>query len=312
MRRLICAFPRQLKLLTCATLALWAFGCAEAGGGDNADPASENTTTGEQEQTNQTGTTEQTGEGTEVGNQPVTCSAQPAGALNSSEGYVIYQNHSVEAAATHGAGGCLNGLDATWSIDGGCQLVVSIESEGTSWTIAGATFLPDDKCGADYPVTGSYTFDPNGSTAVILNAPAATTENAEECLTTTAMTLLGRLVFTGPETEPLELYLEGLGIQGDVASKRTEIASCPVAPELCVDTACGLDGYGKGCGECSGDMVCDAGACVASLCPPKGPYGTLQNTTMQDVVLEDCNGDLVAFHDLCGSNAGYVNLFAAW
>jgi len=246
--------------------------------------------------------------------QPVNCTvAKPLGALATSVGDIIYQNNVVAASATHGASGCVNGLTASWSIDGGCILDITLEADAAGWKLAEAAFAPDAKCGQYWPVdvVGDHVFDPVNSTVALIEVPDADGEAEEVCVQGSSMKLVGRLRFTGPDGN-VDVYLEGVGIDGQLKSTRLDGGTCPTAPELCAGLSCGESDYGTSCGACDEGMDCKAGACVESVCPPDGPYGVVQDTTLTDVVLQDCDGNEVAFHDLCGSNAGYVNLFAAW
>ncbi len=294
---------RYMSLWAGAAAAALLLGCAQAG----------NVPSGAEQPAEDTGVDE-TSPAPDEPPDPVVCTAQPMGALRTTVGDVIYQNHAIVASATHlGAGGCLTGLTAAWSIDDGCELSVSLETEDGAWIVASASFSPGAACGEFWPedATGSYTLDAAASSAAVLEGPSAAGEAEEQCLDTSALTLVGRLRFKSAE-ETLDTYLDALGIGGEVASVPIDAGACPAAPALCESLECGEDRYGTECGACGPGMACFDGACAESFCPPPKPHGTVQDDMLTDVVLQDCDGNAVHLHDLCGANAGYVNLFAAW
>ena len=245
--------------------------------------------------------------------EPLTCATKPAGALRTSEGDIIYQNQTVDVVASHGDSGCMVGLDITWSIGGQCALSVTLAEAAGGWELSAATFAAGSECGEFWPAdfAGEYTLDVGASAAAVVQAPVVAEGAAEACVDGKGITLIGKLSFDGAGGR-LDTYLDALGVGGEVHSALVAGAACPAAPQQCSGLECGEDSWGTACGDCGTGMACQEGACVASPCPPKPPFGTTQDTTMTDVVLMDCDGNEVSFHDMCGAKAGYVNLFAAW
>ena len=50
----------------------------------------------------------------------------------------------------------------------------------------------------------------------------------------------------------------------------------------------------------------------ATVCPPPGPYGYERGATIADLRFDDCDGNPVSLHDLCGADAGLVVNFYGW
>ena len=48
------------------------------------------------------------------------------------------------------------------------------------------------------------------------------------------------------------------------------------------------------------------------ICPPPEPYGYDVESTLTNLTFDDCDGNAVALHDLCGVNAGLVFHFYGW
>lgn len=57
-------------------------------------------------------------------------------------------------------------------------------------------------------------------------------------------------------------------------------------------------------------VVPDAG--MAMLCPPTGPFGTREGSIVPDIALNDCDGNPVSTHELCGFDAAYFFVYADW
>ena len=241
------------------------------------------------------------------------------GALSTSVADIIYQNKTVTASGTHVLGdGCLNTANLTFDISGGCKLALSFKTQGGLWALTDATFDANANCGEGFPDSayGAYQADMAASKASLVDLPAAV-DNADaeqSCLTGDTMGLAGRVQFSGPTT--LTVWLTHLSVKGALASTGTSEGSCPGTPAFCpADLECGEDPYGVVCGECAKGFDCNANnLCAASLCPPTAPpaFGTQQGNTLQNITLRDCDGNDFSFHQLCGNNATYVNLFAAW
>ena len=49
-----------------------------------------------------------------------------------------------------------------------------------------------------------------------------------------------------------------------------------------------------------------------SACPPTGPFGYEIGDMLTNIGYEDCDGNPVELHDLCGANAGLVFNFYGW
>lgn len=79
----------------------------------------------------------------------------------------------------------------------------------------------------------------------------------------------------------------------------------------CGERECGDDGCGGECGSCAG--VCDEGVCqAAGACPPTGPFGTNVGDVAADAMLEDCEGNPVSLHSLCGDAPSWLYRFSEW
>ncbi len=50
----------------------------------------------------------------------------------------------------------------------------------------------------------------------------------------------------------------------------------------------------------------------SELCPPSEPFGTKVGDVVEDVVLKDCAGSDVSWHELCDRKAAFVFLYAGW
>lgn len=303
--------PNRWYGVLCAFALIFA-GCASEVAPDDDAPAT--TETEQPDPTNSTDGTEP--DGTDNGTtDPLECKLKPAGAVETTLGAVIYHGKTAEVSASHLAGdGCLTGMDIALSVDGKCVLTVSLASEGGEWVAAGASFAPDDGCGEGWPadVTGELEWVPAESSAALIDPPSAAADAEGACVDTTTMTLAGRLRFNGPNA-PIDVNLSGVSISGTVLSSSATNVACPAAPALCpAELTCGEDKYGTTCGECAQGMKCDAGVCVEALCPPKAPYGTQLGDNLKDITLKDCDGNTFTFHQLCGEDAIYLNLFAAW
>jgi hypothetical protein len=251
---------------------------------------------------------------------PPVCTVKPKGALSTSVGDIIYQNHNVTAQASHLVGnGCLTALDLTFDIAGGCELSLSMAGQGGEWALTSGSFTADANCGASYPEAayGAYLVDVAQSTAVLVDGPESADDSAatHSCFSGDVMQLLGILTMkSGPQD--MTIRLNNLTLTGSIASTGMAEGGCPAAPTLCPDTiACGQDPYGVECGECEEGFECSQGnICKVSLCPPTAPpaFGTEQGDTLLNITLRDCDGNEFELHNLCGNNATYVNLFAAW
>lgn len=83
----------------------------------------------------------------------------------------------------------------------------------------------------------------------------------------------------------------------------------------CEGLACGADGCGGSCGECTSPEACNGGQCEPpeKSCPPPPPYGAMVGDTAPDVILKDCDGNKVALHDLmCEGKATWILPFFGW
>lgn len=251
---------------------------------------------------------------------PPECIVKPKGALSTSVGDIIYQNNHMTAEASHLVGdGCLTALDLTFDIAGGCELALNMVGQGGEWALTSGSFTADANCGASFPedAYGAYLVDVAQSTAVLADGPASVDDAAatHSCLSGDAMQLLGLLTMnSGPQD--LTMRLNNLMVTGSIASTGVSVGGCPVAPTFCPDTLeCGQDPYGVECGDCEEGFQCNqANTCEVSLCPPTAPpaFGTEKGDTLLNITLRDCDGNDFELHNLCGNNATYVNLFAAW
>ncbi len=258
--------------------------------------------------------------GTETTAPSPECNVTLKGELITSVGDITYENHNLTAQASHLVGdGCVTALDLTFDIDGGCELALSMAAHGGEWTLTSGSFTADSNCGASFPEAshGAYLVDTAQSTAALADAPGTADDAAAEssCLSGDAMQLLGLLTMkSGPQD--LTLRLNNLALSGSIASTGVAEGGCPAAPTFCPDNfECGEDPYGVECGECEKGFECNAAhTCEVSLCPPTAPpaFGTEQGDTLQNMTLKDCDGNDFELHNLCGNNATYVNLFAAW
>lgn len=51
---------------------------------------------------------------------------------------------------------------------------------------------------------------------------------------------------------------------------------------------------------------------MGGVCPPEGPYGAGEGSTIPSIVLKDCSGQDVDVHSLCEYEVGWMFEFAAW
>lgn len=53
-------------------------------------------------------------------------------------------------------------------------------------------------------------------------------------------------------------------------------------------------------------------AATAGMCPPSAPFGTSVGDIAPDAMLEDCDGNPVSLHSMCGSSAVWLYRFSEW
>ncbi|MFT5358095.1 MAG: peroxiredoxin [Polyangiales bacterium] len=53
-------------------------------------------------------------------------------------------------------------------------------------------------------------------------------------------------------------------------------------------------------------------AATAGMCPPAGPFGTTVGEIAPDAMLEDCDGNPVSLHSMCGESAVWLYRFSEW
>lgn len=62
----------------------------------------------------------------------------------------------------------------------------------------------------------------------------------------------------------------------------------------------------------SGDSDPECEAACSPVCPPEAPHGCKIGKTLKDWVFNDCEGNSVSIHDLCGADALLVYVFYGW
>lgn len=53
-------------------------------------------------------------------------------------------------------------------------------------------------------------------------------------------------------------------------------------------------------------------AAVDHTCPPAPPFGIRKGKSVQNVILEDCDGNTYQIHGLCGNRASWFFVHAEW
>ena len=241
-------------------------------------------------------------------------SVKPLGAIQTSAGDIIYQNHTAEVTATHEVGsGCVNGFDVTLRRGGGCRLALKLGFWKGSWRLEDATFEADAKCadGFEWPEDArkTYKLDPLGSVVVAAGLPDAVPNPAAatSCVMD-RVDLAGRINFVAGESL-LTVKLVSLALSGTIASVASEAGGCPAKVSLCENVSCGEDPYGSACGGCEGDLVCAAGTCQPPQCKPLGD-GKTEGFHIADVVWNGAGNAPVRLHDFCGEKD--TSVAAVW
>jgi hypothetical protein len=232
------------------------------------------TTTGVEEEKDTDTDTEEEPEQVE----PVECAVKPTGYAASSAADLVYQNHTVEVVAKHvKADGCLNKLDLTYTINDGCRLSLSFETQQKVWILTDATFAADEKC-AEWDVPNrDYSLLKDASVAALIGLGDVTPELDKGCSGEAEVQLHGQLVFQWidpADTQNKDYFnidLNPLGFSGTIESDMVSVGECPTEARLCQGIECGTDFLGVACGSTCGDgFTCAGGSCVEGGCVKGG------------------------------------------
>lgn len=210
---------------------------------------------------------------------PPACEAKAAGSVASKSADLIFHGAPMQASVDALAGdGCLVGVTLSVALEESCSLSLALAAVDGGWKLQSGSFQGDAACGEFWPAEDYGTFElvPGASYGGVLETLSAPAN--ETCLEG-SVALTGRARFTDG-SRLLDLELDGLSVTGGMTVNTVETGACPAAS--------------------------------TSFCPPAGPYGTEQGEIMEDLAVYDCDGNKVYLHELCGANAGLVNLFASW
>lgn len=78
------------------------------------------------------------------------------------------------------------------------------------------------------------------------------------------------------------------------------------------DTGAGTSDDGDGDAVSTAGTGGSGGEPGVEGCPPGGPFGTEVGSTVSDVTLPDCDGNLHSLHEQCGKKALWLFEFAGW
>ena len=243
-----------------------------------------------------------------------TCDASVSAVVTSDRGDITYTNATVTAEALHsGESGCMTGLTLGIDQGGPCPLNLSFETLEGAWRISAGSLNVSGACGAtmDVAASGSYTLDPSLSTGGLDGQPEVAVVGGAGCHPASELSITGLAHFTSTDGT-LVLNLNGLTLSGDVLSSVGPQDTCPASIPQCIERTCGMDAFGKACGECPEGEACVDGGCRVWNCPPGAPFGTKPGENLTDIELRDCDGNPVFLHELCGADAAYFNLLAGW
>jgi hypothetical protein len=297
--------------------------CAGTGGGTTG--ASAGTTDGgattegstTESGTTASGTTESGTTGNEV--QPTTCNAKAMGVLSTGVADVTYQGKTLTVSASHVKGlGCVNAVDVSFEINGGCRLTLKFETKDSAWVLTDGSLNADANCGEYFPADHYKNWVLSETTAgmglVDLPMSVDDADVADSCATSERVHLVGTAYFTSGD-DSLAVRLSGLGIKGAIHSVAVDSGDCPLAFDPCsTGGVCGLNGFGFECGDCSAGAACVQGYCANSLsaCKSAGT-GNVVGDLIADVTWTDHANKPLSLHSFCGAaSAIWLTKTAGW
>jgi len=299
--------------------AMFAVGCSGSSGGSGSsqsqDTGSGATTGGEQ--------VPDTNPAPPLSNLPIdSCSAQPFGAVGTSGGDIVYHGKTITASARHHATeGCVNELDLSYAISGGCVLDLKFRTvEGgfsSAWALQEASFQGSADCGSILPesMMVPLQMDTGNSVGSVLGLATLPEPALPGCTEAPDGQLLGKIQLSGKDGagNPIvfNLELNFLGFRGTIPSEPGTGTLCPSEPRTCQGVSCGKDYFSVDCGGCEEGFTCVGGSCEEGGCVPEGD-GNSVGYHIADVTWKTSEGDNLNLHSLCGASAVFMIKVAGW
>ncbi len=317
--KLIPRLHRVLAVSAALALAVGLTACATAGTQDS-DPTPEKEDPTEEE-TN--GETDDPIDDPVETAQPATCEVKPVGAIKTDGGDVIYQNQTVTIEASHVRNnGCVNSVDLSFDVDGGCALNLTFTEDQGVWALSDGTFTGDDKCTfwEDEPTTFTLDTTAANTVATLIGLPKVDDNAADESCARGAsdIQVVGKAFFVwehptdDKENKFFNVNLNGLSLNGGITTKAVEEGACPGAPAAtCQGVVCGEDFFGASCGGCEEGYSCAGGACVVGGCLPAGDGDTV-GFHIGDTEWTTSENEKINLHQFCEASAVWIIKSATW